>query len=304
MNYIVTGGAGFIGSHVVEELVKKGENVTVIDNLLTGKKENLKPFLKKIRFIKKSVEDEKLLLKEFKNADVIIHLAALPSVPRSIKEPVISDKMNINGTVCVFEAAKKTGKKVVYASSSSVYGDLKTLPKMESHPTSFLSFYALQKLTDEKYASLYNSIFGCDFVGMRFFNVFGPRQDSNSEYSAVIPKFIKMIKEGKTPTIYGDGKTSRDFTYVKNVVDALLLACNTKTKSKIFNVATGQRISLNELVSKIGKIEGKNISPLYEKEREGDIKHSLADISLAKKELGYIPKYSFDEGLLETAKTL
>lgn len=302
--YIITGGAGFIGSHVVEELVRRKEQVVVIDNLLTGKRSNIEPFLDNINFIHGSIENRDMLETEFKDADYVIHLAALPSVPRSIREPVLSDKINVNGTLCVFETARKTGKKVVYASSSSVYGDSKDLPKREANTGFPLSPYALQKLTNEKYAAIYNSTFGCNFVGLRLFNVFGPRQDPDSEYSAVIPKFIKTISKDKVPIIYGDGKTSRDFTYVKNVVSAILLACEHDTEQKIFNVATGSSVSLNDLVEKIGRVCDKKVSTVYAKERQGDIKHSLADISLAKAYLEYYPKYTFDEGLAETVQSI
>ncbi len=301
--YIVTGGAGFIGSHVVEELVKRGESVKVIDDLSTGNLANIEPFLDKITFIKGSITNEALLLKEFNGANYVIHLAAIPSVPRSLNQPVMTNNANITGTVCVFETARKLGIKVVYASSSSVYGIPKELPNVETQTPNPISFYALQKATCEKYAALFHSIYGCDFVGLRFFNVFGERQDPNSEYAAVIPKFIRMMKHGKTPTIFGDGETSRDFTYVKNVVHGILLACAAKnTGGKIYNVATNSRITLNQIVMLINKELKLNVVAKHEAERLGDIKHSFASIEKARSELGYSPLFSFEEGLIETIK--
>ena len=301
--WIVTGGAGFIGSHVVEELVKKNEEVTVIDNLLTGKLENIKPYMEKINFIKGSILESDLLSTQFKNTDYIIHLAALPSVPRSIKDPLASNENNLTGTLNVFNEAQKAGvKRVVYASSSSVYGDSETLPKVETMTKKPLSFYALQKSTSEEYAKLYNKLYNSDFVGIRFFNVFGPRQDPNSVYAAVIPLFIKQMKEGKAPTIYGDGETSRDFTPVKNVVNGLLLTATSPNKElggEVFNLACGERISLNNLVEEINSLLGTNIKPNYEDFRVGDIKHSLADYSKLKKAVGYEVKIPFKEGLKE-----
>jgi nucleoside-diphosphate-sugar epimerase len=303
--YIITGGAGFIGSHVVEELVKRGERVKVIDNLLTGRIENIEPFLEKITFIKADINDQELLEKEFRDADYIIHLAAVPSIPRSLRQPVLTDYNNINGTVAVFEAARKLRKKVVFSSSSSVYGDSETLPKKESQALNPVSFYALQKYTCERYAELFHRLYGCDIIGVRFFNVFGPRQDPESEYAAVIPKFIHLIKQGETPTINGDGETTRDFTYVKNAVLGLLLACEAKsTKSRLFNIASGGRISLNELVRLINKNLGANVVPLHGPAKPGEVRHSQADISLAKEELGFEAKYSFEEGLRETIKSM
>ena len=301
--WVVTGGAGFIGSHVVEELVNRNEEVIVIDNLLTGKKENIKDFADKITFVKGSITDEELLSKTLKGVDYIIHLAALPSVPRSIEDPLGSNEHNITGTLNVFNEAKKAGvKRVVYASSSSVYGDSETLPKIETMPKKPLSFYALQKSTDEEYAKLYNKLYGSDFVGLRFFNVFGPRQDPHSVYAAVIPLFVKLMKEGKEPTIYGDGETSRDFTPVKNVVHGLLLTATSQNKKlggEVFNLACGERISLNQLVEEINNLLGTEIKPKYEDFRVGDIKHSLSDSSKLKDAVGYEVVMDFKNGLKE-----
>ncbi len=301
--YVVTGGAGFIGSHVVEELVKHNEEVIVIDNLSTGKLENLKQFINKIKFVKGNITDSALLRREFSGVDFVIHLAALPSVPRSIKDPISSNENNITGTLNIFEVAKDLKLKVIYASSSSVYGDSAVLPKSENMPFNPLSFYAVQKQTDEQYAALYSKIYGCDFIGLRFFNVFGPRQDPDSEYSAVIPKFIALIKNSKSPTIYGDGLTSRDFTYVKNVVHGILLACKSNNSSgHVFNIACGDRITLNQLANDIQEILNKKVKINYAPHRTGDIKHSQADISKAKTMLKYSPKFTFKQGLMETVK--
>jgi len=302
--YAVTGGAGFIGSHVVEELVKNNEEVIVIDNLSTGKLENLKQSINKIKFVRGSITDLDLLNEQFRGVDYIIHLAALPSVPRSIKNPLLSNNYNLDGTLNVFEIAKTLNIKVVYASSSSVYGDSEKLPKEESMSSKPLSFYAVQKHTGEEYAKLYSKIYGCEFVGLRFFNVFGPRQDPDSEYSAVIPKFIKLVKEGKPLTIYGDGSTSRDFTYVKNVVKGILAACDTKgIGGEVFNIACNDRITLNQLAEDIQSILGIDAVIKHAEHRVGDIKHSQADISKAKRILGYVPEYTFKQGLEATVKS-
>ncbi|MGV8168634.1 MAG: NAD-dependent epimerase/dehydratase family protein [Candidatus Nanoarchaeia archaeon] len=304
-SYIVTGGAGFIGSHVVEELVKRGEKIKVIDNLLTGKKENIAQFMDKITFVEGSITDSALLEKEFKGADVIIHLAALPSVPKSLKNPALSDINNINGTVNVFETSRKLGLKVVFASSSSVYGNSGLLPNKEVHPPGPESFYALQKYTDERYAAIFHKLYSSDFVGLRFFNVFGPRQDPFSEYAAVIPKFIRLMKNNEVPTIYGDGEVSRDFTYVKNVVHGILLACEAKnTGGKIYNVAAGGTISLNKLFQLINENLGKNFEANHGPASPGEVKHSQADITKAGEELGYKVLYSFEEGLAETINSI
>ncbi|MCF7871723.1 SDR family oxidoreductase [Candidatus Woesearchaeota archaeon] len=302
MKFLVTGGAGFIGSHVVEHLVFVGLDVKVVDNLLTGKKENIFAFEDKISFYEQDIIDTEELVSLFENVDCVVHLAALPSVPRSIKDPLGSNKNNITGTLSVFEAARLAGvKRIIFASSSSVYGDSPKLPKEETMAPNPLSLYAVQKYTDEQYAKLYCKLFNMNIIGLRFFNVFGPRQDPHSEYSAVIPKFIKLISEDKSPTIYGDGLTSRDFTYVGNVVEAIMLATKAENVSgEIINIACGNRITLNELVDHIKKILSKTVETTYVDERVGDIKHSLADISKAKMLIGYSPKYSFSKGLEKT----
>ncbi len=299
---LITGGAGFIGSNLVEKLVKKGHKVKVIDDLSTGGINNIKPFLDKIRFIEGSVLDLELLKKEFKGVDYVIHLAAIPSVPRSIKEPLETNNVNINGTLNVLIAAKEANvKRVVYSGSSSRYGDSKQKFKSERLRTSPLSPYALQKLTGEEYCRLFYENYGLETVTLIFFNVFGPGQSPESDYAAVIPKFIKQMMNNKRPTIYGDGTTSRDFTFVDNTVDAMILACTAKgVAGKCFNIACGKSITLLELVEKINKILGKNIKPVFEDFRKGDIKHSLADISEAKHKLKYKVEVDFEEGLRRT----
>lgn len=304
-NYVVTGGAGFIGSHVVEELVRQKQTVTVIDNLLTGKKENIAPYLSKINFLFDSITNKDVLKTSFADADYVIHLAALPSVPRSIKDPLASHENNLTGSLTVFDVAKEMGvKRVVYASSSSVYGNSETLPKVETMPKKPLSFYALQKSTVEEYTKLYHDLYGSEFVGMRFFNVFGSRQDPDSNYAAVIPKFIKLMKKGVAPTIYGDGKTSRDFTYVTNVVDGLITACKHPNKigGEVFNLAYGERYSLNELVAELNTLLETNLTPTYEDFRAGDVKHSQAGTQKMKRILKFEPKVNFKDGLKEVVK--
>jgi nucleoside-diphosphate-sugar epimerase len=304
MGYIITGGAGFIGSHIVEEAIARKEKVTVIDNLSTGNLEKIKPFMKQIRFVKGDILDLQLLKKEINENDIIFHQAALSSVSRSIQNPIATNRANIEGTLNVLIASRdKKARKVIFASSSSVYGDSIKLPKEETMQPSPKSPYALSKLTCEYYCSLFTSLYGLKTVCLRYFNVFGPRQDPDSEYSAVIPKFIRLLKNNKQPMIYGDGKQSRDFTYVKNVVDANFLASE-KEVTGIFNVACGKRYTLIELVDLLNKILAKNIKPQISNERAGDVKHSLADITKAEKSFGYLPKITFEEGLKLTAREI
>lgn len=296
---VITGGAGFIGSNIAEELVRQGHEVTVIDDLSDGKMENLNGFVDKIKFVKGSITDLNLLKNEFAGAKYVIHQAAMASVPRSIKDPVRTNEVNVGGTLNVFVAAKDVGvKRVVYASSSSVYGDSEVLPKTESMEFKPLSPYASHKMMGEVYGNLCAKLYGLETVGLRYFNVFGPRQNPNSEYAAVIPIFINKISKGEAPTIFGDGETTRDFTYIDNVVKANILACFAQnTSGNVFNIASGERISLNNMVAKIGDILNKNIKPIYSDFREGDIKHSLADISKARNLLGYKVETDFETGL-------
>lgn len=303
-NIIVTGGAGFIGSNLVDELVKNGYNVKVVDNFLTGKRENLAHLDGKIKIAEGTITDHDFLKKEFDGYDVVIHLAAIPSVPRSIKDPHGTHHTNTTGTLNVFDAARLSGiKRVVFSSSSSIYGDSEELPKHEEMPHNPKSFYATQKSIGEHYARVFNNIFGTDIVVVRFFNVFGPRQDPNSEYSAVIPKFIRLLDADKPVIIYGDGENSRDFTYVKNVVHGLILAAKVpEAKGHVFNLALGGRISLNKLVDITAKVLGKNAKIDYQPERLGEVKHSQADVNKAIRILGFKPTHSFEDGLKETVK--
>ncbi len=291
MKYLVTGGAGFIGSNIVKELLRRKEQVRVLDNFATGKRQNLFEFKNNPNFelIEGDLRSFHIVRNAVKGMDFILHQGALPSVPRSINDPITTNDVNILGTLNILEAAKEFGvKRVVYASSSSVYGNSATLPKVEDMPLQPLSPYALSKYTGERYCQIYYKIYGLETVVLRYFNVFGPNQDPTSEYSAVIPKFIKLMKENKQPIIYGDGTQSRDFTYVANVAEANLLACNADNAvGEVFNIACGKRYTVLQLVETINKILGKNIEPVFEKERIGDVKHSLAGIEKAKRMLNY-----------------
>jgi nucleoside-diphosphate-sugar epimerase len=302
--FAVTGGAGFIGSNIVKRLVEDNNDITVIDNLLTGRIENLEDFKNEIQFINGDIQDLNFLKKEFKDIDYVLHQAALPSVQRSVEDPILTNRNNVDGTLNVLVAARDAGvKRVVFAASSSVYGDTPTLPKHEAMPTNPLSPYAISKLIGEQYCRVFFELYGLETVSLRYFNVFGPKQDPNSHYSAVIPKFIKAMLENKRPVIFGDGEQSRDFTYVENNVDANLLACSAAdAPGKVFNIAIGERITLNQLVEMINRILDKEIKPIYEKDKPGDIKHSHADISCAKKILGYEPEYGFEDGLQKTVE--
>lgn len=299
---LVTGGAGFIGSHLVEALYRKGDKVIVIDNLSTGKIENIFPFLNDIEFIKGDVNDIEVLVELMKGVDVVFHQAAIGSVPRSIEEPMDTHFNNSSGTLSVLIAAQKSGvKRVIYAASSSAYGDTPTLPKRENMNRLPKSPYAVSKVAGEFYCDVFSQVYGLETVALRYFNVFGPRQDPQSEYAAVIPKFIKLMIAGESPTIYGDGETSRDFTPVQNVVHANLLASIAENVSgEIFNVALGSKVTLNELVMRLNDLLYTSLNPEYEAERIGDVKHSFADISSAREKLGYSPIMTFDEGLEET----
>lgn len=301
---IVTGGAGFIGSNLTETLADDNQ-VTVIDDLSTGYTHNIQHLIdeERIRFVHGSICDLALLKKEFSTIDVVFHQAAIPSVPRSVADPIQSNTANIDGTLNVLVAAKDNNvDKVVYASSSSVYGDSPTLPKHEEMKPNPLSPYAVNKLTGEYYCTVFTNVYGLKTVALRYFNVFGPRQDPNSEYAAVIPKFIKLISENKSPIIYDDGEQSRDFTYVDNVVQANIKAAAHPTVTGVFNAACGSKMTVNELARELMDIIGNNVEPTYEPPRPGDIKHSLADSSRAQQAFGYKPEMSIKEGLQETVK--
>ena len=300
MKAVVTGGAGFIGSNLTEELAKEQENeVVVVDNLSTGRRENLQNLknLKKCLFVEGSVTDLDLLRGVFKGCDFVFHQAAIPSVPRSVKDPLATNNVNTNGTLNVLVAARDCGvKKVVFASSSSVYGDTPELPKREEMTPNPLSPYAVTKLVGEYYCKVFEEVYGLKTVSLRYFNVYGPRQDPHSDYAAVVPKFVKSVSENKPPVIFGDGEQTRDFTFVKDVVRANLLAAKSGATG-VFNIASGRRVSINELAEKIIKIQGKELEPVHSEPREGDVKHSLGDISRAQRGFGFEPRYSLEEGL-------
>jgi nucleoside-diphosphate-sugar epimerase len=303
--YVVTGGGGFIGSHIVENLVRQRNTVVkVIDDFSTGKRENVEAFKNDVEIIEADIADTKNLAQFLKGADYVIHQAAIPSVPKSILDPLKSHNANVNGTLNLLLACRDAGvKRVVYASSSSLYGDSPTLPKHEGMMPNPLSPYGAQKLFAEMYCQVFTKAYGLETVSLRYFNVFGPRQDSTSQYSGVLALFIPAVLQGRRPTIYGDGLQSRDFTYVQNVVEANLLACKLPgVGGQVFNVACGDRITVNSMLHQINKIVGVDISPVYAEPRSGDIKHSQADITRAREHLGYEPKVSFEEGLRATVE--
>jgi len=310
--YLVTGGAGFIGSNIVEELVERNQPVRILDNLSTGSKENIEPFMDRhalersegIEFIEGDLRDLDVVRKAVDGVDYVLHQGALPSVPRSINDPITTNEVNVNGTLNVLIAARDADvKRVVYASSSSIYGDDQVLPKREDMPPNPLSPYAISKLAGENYCRIFYQIYGLETVCLRYFNVFGPRQDPTSQYSAVIPKFINAMLNGERPTIYGDGKQSRDFTCVANVVQANLLACEADgVAGELFNVACGERYTVLDLVAELNKILDTEIEPIFANPRKGEVKHSMADVSKAKEKLCYIVAYDFALGLIKTLK--
>jgi len=298
---VVTGGAGFIGSHLADGLVKRGYSVVIFDDLSTGKTENIVELLKKgnAEFIQGSITDFTLLQKIFKGALYVFHQAALASVPRSLEDPAKTNEVNITGTLNVLIAARDNNvKEVVYASSSSVYGDTLALPKNEQMIPRPESPYAVTKLAGEYYCRVYQEIYGFKTACLRYFNVYGPRQDPGSEYSAVIPRFIQQVISNEAPVIFGDGEQTRDFTFIKDVVEANILAAETGA-SGIYNIGRGERITVNELAERIITVAGKAMEPIHREARAGDVKHSLADISAAES-FGYQPGYSIEAGLKET----
>jgi len=300
---IVTGGAGFIGSHLAELLLSRGYHVIIIDDLSTGKIVNIEPLLKSMRveFIQGSILDLHLLQESFRGVDFVFHQAALSSVPRSVEDPLSSNKVNITGTVNVLLAARDNNvKKVIYASSSSVYGDTPTLPKREDMISYPQSPYALTKLVGEYYCYIFHQIYDLPTICLRYFNVYGPRQDSDSQYAAVIPIFIARLSQDKPPIIYGDGGRTRDFTFVKDVIQANIIGAESDA-SGVFNIGRGEKNTINGLAKTITRILGKDLKPEYQPPRPGDVKHSLADISRARA-IGYEPQYSLDNGLRETIK--
>ncbi len=302
--YLVTGVAGFIGSSIARELLQRGEEVRGLDDFSTGKRENIAD-LKDLDFREVTLLDPSGLAEACTGIDCIFHEAALPSVPKSVAEPKLTNAVNVEGTLNLLVAARDAGvRRVVYAASSSAYGDSEVLPKHEGMIPRPISPYAVQKLTGEHYMQTFSSVYGLETVSLRYFNIFGPRQDANSQYSAVLAKFITQMLQGDTPTIFGDGEQSRDFTYVENAVLANLLASAAPAEQvcgKVFNIATGNRYSLNQTYAILQKIIGFNGAAKCAPARAGDVKHSLADISLAQKHLGYTPMVSFEEGLQRTA---
>lgn len=302
MRFLVTGGAGFIGSNIVKGLVEKGYQVRILDNFATGQRSNIEPYIKDIELIEGDIRDFWTVVKATKGIDYILHQAALPSVPRSIDNPLTTTEVNVNGTLNILEAARfNEVRRIVYASSSSVYGDSPEMPKNEDMKPMPKSPYAITKLAGEEYCMSFYNLYGLETVALRYFNVFGPRQNPFSQYSAVIPKFINMLKSGQNPTIWGDGSTSRDFTYIDNVVNANILACEKKAAAgNVINVACNKAFTLNELVEKLNGIMGTKISPTHGPEKIGDVKHSLADIEKASSILGYRPQVDFGDGLKKT----
>jgi len=303
-NVLVTGGAGFIGSNLTEALLQRGHAVRVLDNFSTGKRENLifDQAYPSLEIIDGDVRDLKSCEKAVQGMEYIFHQGALPSVQRSVEDPETSHAVNAGGTLNILLAAREKGvKRVMYAASSSVYGDTPTLPKHEEMPPNPLSPYALQKYVGEQYCRLFFQLYGLETISLRYFNIFGPKQDPNSLYSAVIPKFIDALIQGRAPTIFGDGEQSRDFTYIENVVQANLLAMSAEhVRGEAVNIACGKRISLNELFKVLKEILGSKQSPVYQEPRQGDVKHSLADIRRAKEIIDYEPKVGIEPGLKKT----
>jgi nucleoside-diphosphate-sugar epimerase len=304
--YLVTGGAGFIGSHIVSALLERGDSVRVFDNLATGRESNLKALKGDVHFIEGDLRDIKTVRVAIQGVEVIFHQAALASVPRSIADPISSLETNINGTQNVLLAARDAGvRRVVYASSSSVYGNVPILPKHEAMPTRPMSPYAVQKLTGELLCGVFTQIYGLETVALRYFNVFGPRQDPASEYAAVIPRFLTAVIKGRTPIVFGDGEQTRDFTYIANVVQANLLAASSQDAvGYAMNIGCGERISLNTVLRIVGELRGIIVTAEYRDSRPGDVRDSLADISMARRLLGYEPVIGFREGLAHTLDAL
>lgn len=297
--FLVTGGAGFIGSNICKRLVSEGCFVRVLDNLLTGKKSNLAGIMDKIEFIEADMGDSDVATAAMKNIDVVLHQGALPSVPLSVDDPAATHRHCVDATFTLLLAARDAGvKRFVYAASSSAYGDTPTLPKVETMPTDPLSPYATAKLVGEYYCSVFYKVYGLETISLRYFNVFGPHQNPKSQYAAAIPAFVTAILKDESPTVYGDGEQSRDFTYIDNVVHANLLAARVKkTQGEVLNIACGYAITVNAIIDMINDIVGKQVKPIYADSRPGDVKHSLADITLAQNLIGFNPIVSFEEGL-------
>jgi nucleoside-diphosphate-sugar epimerase len=305
MRYVVTGGAGFIGSHLVEYIVRAGHEVVVVDNFRTGRIENLAPFLRRVELVEGSITNLRTCAKAFNGADFVLHQAALPSVPRSVHDPIATHEANVTGTLNVLLAAFDAGvKRFVYAASSSAYGNTVGLPKHEDLPPRPLSPYAASKLAGEDYLRVFYETYGLETVGLRYFNVFGPRQDPHSQYSAAIPKFISAAFSGAPPTIFGDGEQTRDFTYVANVVQANMLACEAPPQAlgRIFNVGCGERVSVNRLWKYIRDLTGGTVEPEYKPARLGEVRDSVACLERIRRVLGYEPQVGLHEGLRRTVE--
>jgi nucleoside-diphosphate-sugar epimerase len=302
MRYLVTGGAGFIGSNTVDELARRGHSVTVLDDLSTGKEQNLAGVRDKIDFIRGTITDRATLEKACHGADYVLHLAARTSVPRSVKQPQETNEINVDGTLNVLVAARDARvRRVVFASSSSIYGDTPTLPKHEDMSPAPISPYGVSKLVGELYGSVFHRIYGLDFVALRYFNVFGPRQDPSSPYSGVLSKFITAMRDGGEPSVFGDGEQSRDFTFVQNVVAANLQACETPgIGGRAFNLGMGGRYTLNYTLKLLEQFAGRPAKARYGPPREGDIRDSQADVRRAVQAFGYKPQINFEEGLRKT----
>jgi nucleoside-diphosphate-sugar epimerase len=302
MRYVVTGGAGFIGSNTVDELVRRGESVVVLDDLSSGKEENLAEIRSKISFIKGSITDLEAVRKAMQSADYVLHLAARTSVPRSVKDPLETNKINVEGTLNVLVAARDAKvKRVVFAASSSAYGETATLPKVETMQPEPISPYGVAKYAGELYAQTFGRVYGLENVCLRYFNIFGPRQDPDSPYSGVLAKFCTAFLEKTQPVVFGDGEQSRDFTFVENAIAANLLACEAPNISgKVFNVGTGGRVTLNQTLALLADLTGNTLETKYEPPRDGDIRDSQADITQAREFLQYEPSVTFEEGLRRT----
>lgn len=302
MHYVVTGGAGFIGSNTVDELVRRGQSVTVLDDLSSGKEENLASVRDQVKLIRGTITDRATVDSACRGADYVLHLAARTSVPRSVKQPIETNQINVDGTLNVLVAARYAGvRRVVFASSSSIYGDTPTLPKHEGMPPAPISPYGVSKLVGELYGSVFYRTYGLDFVALRYFNVFGPRQDPGSPYSGVLSLFISAMRNGAEPTVYGDGEQSRDFTFVQNVVEANIQACETPgIGGRAFNLGTGGRYTLNYTLQLLEGFSKHSAKAKYGPPREGDIRDSQADISRARQAFGYDPRIRFEEGLQKT----
>jgi nucleoside-diphosphate-sugar epimerase len=302
--YLVTGGSGFIGSHIVDELLRRGQRVRILDNLSTGQKENIVHVEDEVEFCKMDIRELVQIRPAFSGVDYVIHLAALPSVPRSVSDPLTSNAVNIDGTLHVLLAARDAGvKRVVFAASSSAYGDNPVLPRIETHMPRPLSPYAVTKLTGEYYCRVFTQLYGLEAVALRYFNIFGPRQNPDSPYTGVLSLFIAAYIRGATPTIFGDGGQSRDFTYVANAVQATLLACTApEAPGQAINVGVGDSFTLNRTIELLNQIFGRQVVPNYAPPREGDVRESLADISLARRLLGYKPAFRYEEGLRKTVE--